>query len=296
MPWPVPKWTTPFGVLAWVSLAGCAGTTPSWGAAPNQDGEAPTALQWQTPVPKGPVDGFTHSPDDRFWLLQSAGRTLIPLRLRGSDGVGVEAPVAIENVAAGFQLESAIWVSPDRILFGVALDLGGRSQDFLLDGNRVGKAVVVQDAIPFDYRLWAMIAEPGHGVRGLCRQGDQVFAVSASAGASDEGRFAPLGAYDLSTRTWGVFRLALPTLEGRIVDLACDNGTDGALWATYRDGDKLALLSIQLPGAGSPEASNLLVPTVKRIPVPVEARFAGSSRGLLALSPVDMRFWKVSNP
>ena len=176
------------------------------------------------------LSGLASDASGGYWAVPERQRWLARLDLEQPIPTGVVgALLPIDGVPDGTDTEALAVLGPDRFALGTETLLPMRASDDILVVERRGERAAVTERIPLPYSLWGMRAEVNHGIEGLCAaSGVLVAGVETKLARVGGGWDAPLGVYDLTTRTWTAWRLPLAGDEGALSSLDCKAGDPGS--------------------------------------------------------------------
>ena len=233
--------------IGWMS---CTQSAPPPGslAAP----ASPPALiaqrgQWDSEALRG-ISGLCRAEDGRFFAVPERVRRLFPFTL--SDKAHRPLPaIEIQGATEGLDLEAIACLPGDRLAFGTEAMTSGRAQDPILLAKlgKQGAQVQSDQKIIFDYKPFGLTASRNRGVEGLCFAQGLLIAASEQPGELEDQRFAPLGVYDLQSKSWRHYRLMLSSETGKISGLTCRKGKRGVeVFAVERHYEVVHLLRFDI--------------------------------------------------
>ena len=223
-----------FGFLALVLATSCSSSPLS-----NAGNEAAHADLRRSPIDVGEYTGLsdlTIDTDGHFWSAPERQRVVLRLNLtRDNPGLD-DAPIPLEGVPDGADTEAVTWLAPGHFAMGTETQVDHRDSDQILMVNVEGGVARVTSSITMPYSLWNLKAKANDGIEGVCNAAGKLLASCETAGTTPEGqRYAPMGRYDMTSKTWTPFKLLLTSHIGKISALAC----------RAAPGDRLEVLAIE---------------------------------------------------
>lgn len=201
-----------------LAFAGCAGP-------PQTARSATSARLLPADSPVG-LSGLTTDPFGTLWAIPERSREIVALQRRG-DVVTVGSRLRLVGVPDELETESITWLGGSLVALGTEA-AGTRPRDLILIAQRVRDRFAVTDSLILEYAPWGVSGIDNEGIEGLCAAGGQLFAAGEVVLESSEGPYAPLGIFDLGTRTWTHTKLPLTSSTGKIAGLDCRE-RDGAV-------------------------------------------------------------------
>lgn len=204
-------------------VAACSSSTPVDDRHPER--KAPAArytssrTTWAGSIISG-VSGVSSRGGNRFFAAPERSRFLLPFAVT-ERGVSVEPRVPLKGVPEDVDIESIATLPNDRLALGTERKSSGRVEDVILIGRLRTGALEIASQLGFSYAPYGIRAERNRGIEGLCFADDRLLAVSETVVEQNGARFAPLGSYDFSSRTWAHYRVRLSSDTGKISALAC---------------------------------------------------------------------------
>ena len=186
----------------------------------------------------------------QLWAIPERQNVLLRAVLTAGE-VGWE-PLTLEGKPQDCDGEALTWVAPRQFAIGTERHVDARDTDLVLLGHVSERRAIIDQQVPMPYSLWGIRADDNKGIEGLCAAAGQLLAGVEMVMVRDGHRDAPLGRYDLGTKTWTGLRLRLTSTTGKLSALACAAQPDGAiaLWAVERHYGVTRWLRAVVPTAG----------------------------------------------
>lgn len=221
--------------LGLLLVAACTSSTPV-GDRPSKR-TAPAArytssrTTWAGSIVTG-ASGVASRGDDRFFAVPERARFLLPFTVT-TRGISVEPRVPLTGVPVDVDIESISTLPNDRIALGTETKKAGRIEDTILLARPANGTFNVTGRLEFSYAGFGIRAGSNRGIEGLCFADDRLLAAAESVVEHNGDRYAPLGSYDFTNRTWAYYRVRLSSDTGKLSALAC--------WKTARNRQVLAI-------------------------------------------------------
>ena len=168
------------------------------------------------------LSDLTIDSSGHFWAAPERQRVILRLNMTREQPAVDDAPIPLEGVPDGFDTESITWMSEGKFYVGTETTVWHRPIDKIFSVAVEGGRARVTGHIDFPYSLWGVQARSNDGLESVCYTGGHLFAASESSGKLENGqRFAPVGRYDFTSKTWTPFQLELTSHIGKLSALTC---------------------------------------------------------------------------
>jgi hypothetical protein len=190
------------------------------------------------------ISGLCQAKDGTFWVVPERQRFLLPLTLANAR-LTLGKPLPFSDIGK-IDAES-IACTEDGFILGTE-GSGTRTHDELLWVTlKDGRAQITQ-RLTVNYSLWDMHAKNNQGIEGVCYSHQQLLVAGETASRVSNTRAAPMARYDLQTKTWNPFWLALTSDKGKISDITCRlTGNKLDVWGIERHFSISKILHFRVP-------------------------------------------------
>lgn len=171
------------------------------------------------------MSGLTKHPESgTYYAVGERERLLFPITVQSGGQPVAGAPIPIENVPDGVDLESVAFVDSNTMVFGTESKDEARTEDAILYAAFTPTKVTVLDERTrayFSYEAYGIRPDPNRGVEALCTFNASMVAISEQVIERDGLRLAAVQIYDPLTRGWTPYEVPLTSTEGKIAGIAC---------------------------------------------------------------------------
>lgn len=168
------------------------------------------------------LSDLTIDSSGHFWSAPERQRVILRLNLTQQHPAVDDAPIPVEGIEDGYDTESITWVSEGKFYVGTETQQWHRAVDKIFAVSVEGGRAHVTGHIDFTYKLWGVQPRSNDGLESVCYAGGHLLAASESTGKLPDGkRFAPLGRYDFTSKTWTPFQVQLTSGIGKLSAMTC---------------------------------------------------------------------------
>lgn len=181
------------------------------------------------------ISDLARDGDGALWVIPER-QALLAKAVTATDGTLSWQTFELKGKPEGFDGESLTWTGPGTFAIGTEKHEKKRASDRVFLGHLDGGKAVIDSHIDLPYSLWSLAADDNRGIEGICFAHGQIWVAVEHVIENNGQRFAPIGRYDVQTKTWTALRMLLTSTQGRLSALSCQPQADGKveLWAIER--------------------------------------------------------------
>ncbi len=231
-----------------LGMLGCASQSPSEKSDPKAPPKiAHTRLSIEDTSLHG-ASGLDRGPNGHLYTVLERDHRLFELAV-DSGRVNVVNARSVVGAPSAMDLESMAFIDETHIAFGTETTNTNRTGDLILFGEvHEDKVLISEESLTLEYAPWGLTPERNRGIEGLCHVSGTLVAAVETVGLQDKQRFAPVATFDLKTKTWQYYRVALTSETGKIAALTCRRGPEGIeVMAIERHYEVSRILQFTLP-------------------------------------------------
>lgn len=245
--------------ILFLGMLGCASQSPTENSDPKTPALAHTRLIIESADLHG-ASGMDRGPQGHLFAVLERDHRLFELSV-GASSVTVVGARSVVGAPSAMDLESMAFIDDTHVAFGTETTNTDRTGDLILFGElHEDKVLVSEERLTLEYAPWGLTPERNRGIEGLCHVAGTLVAAVETSGMQDKQRFAPVATFDLTTKAWQYYRVALTSETGKVAALTCRQGPEGIeVMAIERHYEISRILQFTLPKVTSQQQ---ITPTI----------------------------------